>query len=110
MRPSLSLFCLAAVLVPKALGQSRQVPVGTGIQHPDFHEPLSGDFLAKTHGSHAPYNVTELHLSQITADQSFTTLKHPKFPFHRVRVKKTQFCDPTVKYVLSSYFIAIQQH
>lgn len=27
----------------------------------------------------------------------FTTLAHPRFPAHQVRIKKTEFCDPTVK-------------
>lgn len=29
----------------------------------------------------------------------YTALTHPRFPAHQVRVKKTDFCDPTVKYV-----------
>ncbi|KAJ3518025.1 hypothetical protein NLJ89_g127 [Agrocybe chaxingu] len=34
-------------------------------------------------------------LSSIGSD-SFTSLSHPRFPNHAVRVKQTQFCDPTV--------------
>ncbi|KAF5363981.1 hypothetical protein D9756_000949 [Leucocoprinus leucothites] len=36
-----------------------------------------------------------LHLSSLPSDQ-YTALSHPRFPNHKVRVKQTQFCDPTV--------------
>ena len=35
-------------------------------------------------------------LSSLASDE-FTALTHPRFPNHGVRVKKTSFCDPTVK-------------
>lgn len=35
-------------------------------------------------------------LSSISSVQDFTTLAHPLYPYHRVRVKKSNFCDPTV--------------
>ncbi|KAF5390406.1 hypothetical protein D9757_005276 [Collybiopsis confluens] len=37
----------------------------------------------------------QLHLTALNTD-SFTTLNHSRFPNHRVRIKKTQFCDSTV--------------
>ncbi|KAF8164869.1 Alpha/Beta hydrolase protein [Crassisporium funariophilum] len=43
-------------------------------------------------------NTSELstcHLSSIGSGE-FTALSHPRFPNHRVRVKKSHFCDPTV--------------
>ena len=49
--------------------------------------------------SHAYNNASDLlplHLSSLGSGE-FTTLSHPRFPSHRVRVKKTNFCDPTVK-------------
>ncbi|KAJ7590812.1 Alpha/Beta hydrolase protein [Mycena floridula] len=39
--------------------------------------------------------VQTLHLSALSG-QHFTKLSHPRFPNHSVRVKKTDFCDPTV--------------
>lgn len=39
------------------------------------------------------------HLSSIR-DSEYTALTHPRFPNHRVRIKKSNFCDPTVKLVL----------
>ncbi|KAJ7326301.1 peptidase S10 serine carboxypeptidase [Mycena albidolilacea] len=36
-----------------------------------------------------------LHLSSVRSDD-FTTLSHSRFPNHRVRVKQSSFCDPTV--------------
>ena len=38
------------------------------------------------------------HLSALSVD-SFTTFGHPYFPNHNVRIKKTDFCDGTVKSV-----------
>ncbi|CDO74121.1 hypothetical protein BN946_scf185043.g171 [Trametes cinnabarina] len=43
-------------------------------------------------------NVTTRVLSSITSRDKFTSLAHPRFPGHRVRVKKSDFCDPTVKF------------
>lgn len=45
--------------------------------------------------------VETMHLSSISSTEEYTVLRHPKHPGHSVRVKKTNFCDPTVKYVSS---------
>ncbi|KAL6306731.1 Alpha/Beta hydrolase protein [Sparassis latifolia] len=37
-----------------------------------------------------------LDLSSIASEDQYTALTHPRFPAHQVRVKKTNFCDPTV--------------
>jgi hypothetical protein len=45
------------------------------------------------------YNASQvqpLHLSSIGSG-GFTAFSHPSFPNYRVRVKKSHFCDPTVK-------------
>ncbi|KAL5536839.1 hypothetical protein ACEPAF_662 [Sanghuangporus sanghuang] len=44
----------------------------------------------------APMNFTTMHLSSMRSTDVFTTLVHPDFPGHQVRIKKTDFCDPTV--------------
>lgn len=31
-------------------------------------------------------------------EERFTVLDHPSFPHHKVRVKKSNFCDKTVKF------------
>jgi len=36
-----------------------------------------------------------IHLSSI-ASSEFTALSHPRFQNHQVRIKKSDFCDPTV--------------
>ncbi|KAG0698855.1 Alpha/Beta hydrolase protein [Suillus ampliporus] len=36
------------------------------------------------------------NLASVTSEDSFTTLSHARFPHHAVRIKKSQFCDPTV--------------
>jgi hypothetical protein len=48
--------------------------------------------LANLSFNNAPIN----HLSSI-GDLEYTALTHPRFPNHRVRIKKSNFCDPTVK-------------
>lgn len=45
--------------------------------------------------------VETMHLSSISSTEEYTVLNHPKHPGHSIRVKKTDFCDPTVKYVPS---------
>jgi hypothetical protein len=35
-------------------------------------------------------------LASLTSVDSFTTLSHARFPHHAVRIKKSNFCDPTV--------------
>lgn len=44
-----------------------------------------------------PTDPPKVKLSSIVDGAAFTTLAHPNFPSHQVRVKKTVFCDPTVK-------------
>ncbi|KIJ27000.1 hypothetical protein M422DRAFT_71784 [Sphaerobolus stellatus SS14] len=60
--------------------------------------------LAPALGSQIPFNaesnaeqlrVTPIHLNSIS--NTFTTLEHPAFPAHQVRIKRTDFCDPVVK-------------
>ena len=46
-------------------------------------------------GNNAPKSTID-HLSSI-GDSEYTALTHLRFPNHRVRIKKSNFCDPTVK-------------
>ena len=48
------------------------------------------------------------HLSELSTD-SYTALVHPRFPGHRVRVKKTEFCDNTVKYCNASWKLLLSR-
>jgi carboxypeptidase C (cathepsin A) len=48
-----------------------------------------------TAATQVPLALTPLHLSSLGSDE-FTSLSHPRFPNHRVRVKQSNFCDPTV--------------
>ena len=36
-------------------------------------------------------------LASVTSYDEFVSLTHSRYPSHRVRVKKSDFCDPTVK-------------
>jgi len=51
-------------------------------------------------GSNPDFEVNvlaeQLHLSSISSEETFVTLKNPKDPSRKVRVKKTNWCDPTV--------------
>lgn len=38
----------------------------------------------------------QVQLSSVSSDD-YTLLSNPRFPGHQVRVKKSSFCDPTVK-------------
>lgn len=71
-----------------------------------------GDTLdEKAHVLHlnASKNYVEtMHLSAIRSTEEYTVLKHAKHPGHSVRVKKTDFCDSTVKYVHLTLFIILQ--
>lgn len=42
----------------------------------------------------SPGNLT---LSSIVSRDEYTAFAHPRYPAHRVRIKQTDFCDPTVK-------------
>jgi hypothetical protein len=55
------------------------------------------DALPIVHASDLLPDASDLHLSSITNAHSYVALTHVKYPNHRVRVKKTNFCDPTVK-------------
>ena len=41
--------------------------------------------------------VSTRPLASVTSQDAFVALAHPRFPAHQVRVKKSDFCDPTVK-------------
>jgi hypothetical protein len=70
------------------------------IQHTFSTETSSGD-PAWAHASKPEgllvANVTAFHLSSVTSTDNYTALSHPRFPNHRVRIKSSEFCDPTVK-------------
>lgn len=53
---------------------------------------------AKLHNETVPNTLPIIpeSLASITSVDSFTTLSHPRFPHHAVRIKKSDFCDPTV--------------
>ncbi|KAJ7031597.1 Alpha/Beta hydrolase protein [Mycena alexandri] len=53
---------------------------------------LSSGLVAATQ---TPLSVPPLHLSSLGSND-FTTLSLARFPNHRVRIKQSSFCDPTV--------------
>ena len=42
-------------------------------------------------------NFTTMNLSDLELRDGFTIFSHPSFSNYQVRIKKTDFCDPTVK-------------
>lgn len=68
------------------------------IQHPFSTEASSATSAhASTPENLLVANVTALRLSSITSTDKYTALSHPRFPNHRVRIKSSDFCDPTVQ-------------
>ncbi|KJA21650.1 hypothetical protein HYPSUDRAFT_41773 [Hypholoma sublateritium FD-334 SS-4] len=86
----LGLVLLGAYVVAASPGfypwETPQSPVFSD-QKPIIPAPV----LLLNNGSQAQ----NLHLSSLQED-GFAALSHPRFPNHRVRVKKSNFCDPTV--------------
>ena len=80
MRSLLALISLAGCVVAQRFGA--QEPIGSFSNVPSLGR-----------------NVTAMHLSELGTTDEFTALVHPRFPYHQVRIKKTKFCDPTVKLV-----------
>jgi hypothetical protein len=83
---------------------STLVCVSVGQQHPFSEEVYFGRApFVSSNGVSAFYeNGTSLDTGsgcklEALESQSFVTLEHHHHPGHRVRVKKTDFCDSTVK-------------
>ena len=69
--------------------------VGATVAQAQLQHVLSG--TERLHTGIA--NYTGLGLSAIAQQDAYVALTHPRFPAYQVRVKKTEFCDPTVKCV-----------
>ena len=52
---------------------------------------------------------TPLESLELLSESQFTTLGHPMFPYHSVRIKKTRFCDETVRYEIAIDFCLINR-
>lgn len=92
MRFSIATFFashLLALLANTALAS--QTPLGPSAGH----QPR----LANVETTYDDDLFTPLESLEFVSESSFTTLEHPGFPKHRVRIKKSKFCDGTVKYV-----------
>jgi cathepsin A (carboxypeptidase C) len=46
---------------------------------------------------------TPLESLELLSESRFSTLGHPLFPNHSVRIKKTRFCDETVRYTYNHF-------
>ena len=81
---------VGAALVTLAAAQQAAFNLATG--------PTRG---ASTRGSSgfpaANLTVSPRPLASVASRDEFVALAHPRFPAHQVRVKKSDFCDPTVK-------------
>lgn len=67
-----------------------------GVQHAFSTAFVENDIASQTGVVGVEANVSTLHLSSVSSE-TYTVLSHPRFPYHQVRVKKSDFCDPTVK-------------
>ncbi|KAG6897684.1 hypothetical protein C0992_012433 [Termitomyces sp. T32_za158] len=81
---ALNLLCVTAVVFAFQGGYAR-VQTALNVQASGRYDGYApGHDLSKI-----------MHLSNIGLHE-FTTLSHPRFPNHQVRLKKSHFCDPTV--------------
>jgi len=86
--PTLTSFAYALVFLGQAFG------VSSGFL------AQAGDLNFGLPNFEAPRDVPSLNLSSLPS-ADFTILSHPMFPQHSVRIKRSHFCDPTVKWVKS---------
>ncbi|KXN81640.1 Carboxypeptidase Y [Leucoagaricus sp. SymC.cos] len=70
------------------------LPLGYGRFAGGYNDPMQLQFT-RPQTVLTGSELATLHLSSVPP-HGFTVLSHPHFPHHQVRVKKTQFCDPTV--------------
>ena len=64
-----------------------------------FSDDIASSVKSPGRIHNSEFNFTTLQLSSLQNEREFTTLGHPRFPEYAVRIKKSSFCDPTVKYV-----------
>ncbi|PPQ84832.1 hypothetical protein CVT25_015126 [Psilocybe cyanescens] len=57
-----------------------------------------GNLLGHSHRSYNDGLFVPIEDPSLLPESQFTTLNLPEFPRHSVRVKKSKFCDGTVKY------------
>ncbi len=106
MRVLRNSFLYSVLLAPTLLAAARDftvqhessfVPVGDG----DGNDLVFGmqSSESRRYGLPASSNGEGLHLNDISLTNNFVTLSNPHFPNHSVRIKKTDFCDHTVKCV-----------
>ncbi|KAK0231348.1 peptidase S10 serine carboxypeptidase [Armillaria fumosa] len=55
------------------------------------------------------YELEGAQLSSLQSDK-FTVISHPRYPGHRVRIQKTDFCDPTVEYTHMFFYFFESRH
>ncbi|KAI0347016.1 peptidase S10 serine carboxypeptidase [Trametopsis cervina] len=61
-----------------------------------YKNVYAADTQPISYGLDPSRDFARMHLSNLSTSEHFTTLNHPRFPAHQVRVKKSSFCDPTV--------------
>ncbi|TBU32201.1 peptidase S10 serine carboxypeptidase [Dichomitus squalens] len=87
MFTSLAICILLAVA---GLVSSQQVAFDVASIRDSTHPVSVGTF------SRAQSNFSTRSLASVTSHNGYLALAHPRFPAHQVRVKKSEFCDPTV--------------
>ena len=95
------LALLSCHVASNALGQ---LPLWQSPESPGLFANVApdGPGLCEEHAEDIPYtgwsNVSAtMNLSSIDSTLDYTSLEHPAFSGYRVRIKKMEFCDHTVK-------------
>ncbi|KAG8963023.1 hypothetical protein FRC03_003519 [Tulasnella sp. 419] len=82
-----------AVLLMPLLAQGYQTPLQSNLDHQRAQWPF--DQHRNRTGIHVFSSDGTLQISSLPSTE-FTELSHPSFPAHKVRIKKSNFCDKTV--------------
>ncbi|KAG8907161.1 hypothetical protein FRB99_005133, partial [Tulasnella sp. 403] len=94
---SFSRLLLLPGLVGATNAQFGQQVFGARTSQPGYNSAEPNDHTMLVNSMNMSWAATVQSLSSLSSDD-FTTLQHPAFPGHSVRIKYAKdFCDPTVR-------------
>jgi hypothetical protein len=99
--------CVSIGVQAQRAGSSFQTPISTFLFYPEKKESIQKHANKRmekkdSHHSDTIYDYglfNPIETLSTLSETEFTTLGHPAFPRYSVRIKKTSFCDETVKFV-----------
>ena len=99
--------CVSVGVQAQRASGSVQTPLSTFLFYPEKMKVfknmiLINEWKKDSHHSDTIYDYglfNPIETLSTLSETEFTTLGHPVFPRYSVRIKKTSFCDETVKFV-----------